>query len=118
MGSRTWHDGPPPHEGWWNASTSKHEEVWRWWNGKYWSAPVRPRNPMAAVCAYAKMPTDNQPSMIRWTDYWPKDAAVPRIDPRGSRRGPAFINEYLRRIRGVSRRQWAPIFYALKSEMS
>ncbi len=118
MGSRTWHNGPPPHEGWWNASTGDQKEVWRWWNGKYWSAPVWPRNSTSAVRTYARVPTNSRPGMIRWTDYWPKDAAVPRIDPRDSRRGAAFINECLRRVRGTPRNQWNRIIAAVKSEMS
>lgn len=35
-----WRKGPPPCEGWWNASVSRCEDIRRHWNGKRWSAPV------------------------------------------------------------------------------
>mgnify|MGYP000514643251 CR=1 FL=1 len=124
MGSRTWHRGPPPHEGWWESTARAVpgvEGVWRWWNGEYWSDFVHPAytysSSDAAVIANTtrcRMPQQ----AIRWTDYWPKDAAVPRIDPRDSRRGAAFINECLRRVRGTPRNQWNRIIAAVKSEMS
>jgi hypothetical protein len=36
-------DCPPPCEGWWETSTSKHQVGGgrRWWNGNYWSMCVR-----------------------------------------------------------------------------
>ncbi len=81
MIDRTWHKGPPPHPGWWNASAYRDHEVWRWWNGEEWSFNVLssdgPRYAAGkAAFAYAgEIP-------IEWTDYYPKDARVPRIDPR------------------------------------
>ena len=47
MITRTWHKGPPPFPGWWNASNCRNELAWRWWNGTSWSehanAGARPK---------------------------------------------------------------------------
>lgn len=81
--TQIWHRGEPPHNGWWNASNTCNTEtwgrVWRWWDGKCWSASAYPRDSMATVkqMANRKTPTND----IKWTDYWPENARVPRIDP-------------------------------------
>lgn len=79
---RTWHKGPPPHVGWWNASRYGHLANWMWWNGSEWSCSV-------GECADAKragqisaLKNPYQDGSIVWTDYWPENARVPRIDPR------------------------------------
>lgn len=75
MQERIWNDGPPPFVGWWNAR-------WRWWDGKTWSGSagsswdeVQILNPPAF-----RMPPQRS-SLIQWTDYYPDNARVPRIDP-------------------------------------
>ena len=81
MSERVWHKGPPPHVGWWEASYAKEEGVWRWWDGKCWSQPAW--EPMSACDAafHAERPS----AICRhcWTDYWPENARVPRLDPTG-----------------------------------
>jgi hypothetical protein len=74
-----WHKGPPPHAGWWEASVSRNRNVWRWWDGKRWSDAVSDL-PSAKTAAFtADFPTTL--SGIEWTDYYPANARVPRIDP-------------------------------------
>ena len=82
MKYRQWNSGPPPHVGWWNASVCKNPEGWRWWNGQHWSrvslsGPHENRiTPQDLALAH---PADE--ATTRWTDYWPEDARVPRVDP-------------------------------------
>ena len=82
MTTRKWHKGSPPHIGWWNASNSRFVKIWRWWDGKCWSNPTddgdKPKS--AAKTAKTKAPLG---SYIEWTNYYPENARVPRIDPRG-----------------------------------
>ena len=81
MTDRTWHKGPPPFRGWWNASSCADEDCWRWWNGMLWSFPAYPGYTEELVfMAMTGQPNDQKD--IKWSDYYPKDARVPRIDPR------------------------------------
>ena len=80
---RIWHKSPPPHVGWWNATDAgspsrKHFIYWRWWDGKTWSRAAFPdsRRQDAALERKAWFPEN-----VKWTDYWPEGARVPRIDP-------------------------------------
>lgn len=77
---RTWHKGPPPHVGWWNASRIGATDCWRWWDGSHWSVVAVPDDPDDEVAWSAATPTEH--GSILWTDYWPENARVPRIDPR------------------------------------
>jgi len=79
MKEHTWHKGPPPHVGWWEASIAFNAMEWRWWDGEDWSWPAFPSTPLADVVIRAKKHSDQHD--IRWTDYWPADARVPRLDP-------------------------------------
>lgn len=79
MGGRKWHKGPPPHVGWWNASASNNEDIWRWWDGKRWSQGVFDTVSCEVAASYASQPTAIQG--IKWTDYYPKNARVPRLNP-------------------------------------
>jgi hypothetical protein len=78
-----WHRGEPPHIGWWNASTVCNTEtwgwVWRWWDGKCWSVSAYPTHSMATVIQLANW--KDAAEDVKWTDYWPENARVPRIDP-------------------------------------
>ncbi len=78
---RTWHKGPPPHIGWWNASRIGATDCWRWWDGGCWSAPVWDGGGACYAGVTAKI-KDPEQSIIEWSDYWPENARVPRIDPR------------------------------------
>lgn len=82
MAERVWHSGPPPHVGWWNASACYDDDAWRWWNGECWSPSVYAYEPIRAVVRAASMHTVFCTGEIEWTDYWPENARVPRIDPR------------------------------------
>ncbi len=80
MSDRVWHKGPPRFTGWWNASVQKDEDAWRWWNGECWSWPVYDDETGDLVAANAALVSSDSPS---WTDYWPENARVPRLDPTG-----------------------------------
>lgn len=84
MSERVWHKGPPPFPGWWSASYSRLENIWRWWNGRSWSSPAHKydRPDAAADCA-CHPDLSATVSDIEWTDYWPENARVPRLDPTG-----------------------------------
>ena len=79
MTQRIWHKGPPPHIGWWNASIRKDRYVWRWWNGKRWSCAACTDYPAWVAGDVAKLKT--AADGVQWTDYWPKNARVPRSKP-------------------------------------
>lgn len=82
MSNRVWNTGCPPHVGWWNASFAEADDVWRWWDGKEWSAAACSGFTAwaAAVSASQKLHR-TRTGKIFWTDYWPKNARVPRINP-------------------------------------
>ena len=119
MGKIVWHKGPPPHVGWWNASAGRNPDVWRWWNGKHWSGLVRRSADWKKAGKVALGPNlFGRQESIEWNDYWPEGAAVPRINPDDSRRGPAFVNEVLLRVRNKPRDQRLAILATVKSEMA
>lgn len=77
--TRIWNSGPPPHPGWWNASTLGNESMWYWWDGEGWYGAVdSTRHPLEAAeivaCVICRGTT-----RIQWTDYYPHDARVPRV---------------------------------------
>ena len=78
MSERTWHSGPPPHVGWWNASNTRNPNIWRWWDGKNWSFGFRPHH-LVEHADCSKVAPHYYP--IEWTDHWPSNARVPRIAP-------------------------------------
>ena len=83
---REWHSGPPPHIGWWNASYyngHNRNMSWRWWNGEYWSHLVFPFDSIVMV-GISSGEFDDYQDKIEWSDYWPENARVPRIDPENS----------------------------------
>jgi hypothetical protein len=77
---RVWHKGPPPHAGWWNASRENHRNAWRWWDGTEWSYFVYSHWDKVVVAHRATKKASDYG--ILWTDYWPENARVPRVDPR------------------------------------
>lgn len=77
--TRKWHKGPPPHVGWWNASDCRNPRAWRWWNGKSWTGLTFAWEG-ASAAAYAATRREYR-TEIEWTDYYPADARVPRINP-------------------------------------
>jgi len=72
-----WSRGAPPHPGWWLASAERACNMWRWWNGYYWSvsAPDSCTAEDAAQSARYMAPFQH---LIEWSPYWPADARVPR----------------------------------------
>ena len=81
MTDRIWHNGPPPHIGWWNAlDLCEWPNEWRWWNGENWSIAVNHRHLPESAGAVSKNPSAFRLDEIQWSDYWPADARVPRLD--------------------------------------
>lgn len=76
---RVWHKGPPPHVGWWNASATKAHDAWRWWDGKQWSIFAYSQELSGTAALSASQPSPE--SGIEWTNFYPENARVPRIDP-------------------------------------
>lgn len=81
MNTRNWKSGPPPHFGWWNASRDMDSRAWRWWDGVQWSG-VTFAGLDGSYARQAALQLDHGPTgSIHWSDYYPEDARVPRIDP-------------------------------------
>lgn len=80
--ARIWRRGPPPHIGWWNASTDRGLDIWRWWNGTCWSRPALEKLSASKAAIHANEDETNT-WPIEWTEYWPENARVPRLDPAG-----------------------------------
>lgn len=76
---RVWRSGPPPSIGWWNASISKSPDVWRWWNGKFWSRPAYQEFSSEDAASLAEVLTNFVG--IEWNDYWPENARVKPVRP-------------------------------------
>lgn len=76
-----WHDGAPPHVGWWCASRTGIYEHWRWWNGSRWSAPAHQKDSPAEAARAARTPADVHVYPIRWCLHWPQNARAIRLDP-------------------------------------
>lgn len=77
----TWNKGNPPHIGWWLCMRESYLlQSWRWWNGKCWSYDTHSSSSrkhaanMAAMSAFEGLD-------IRWNDYYPENARVPRKAP-------------------------------------
>ncbi len=80
MTTRKWHSGPPPHIGWWSSSSAlRLSGLWRWWDGKRWSIAVAWYDDAKYAADSAGCPSTAE--YIEWTDYYPKNARVPRINP-------------------------------------
>lgn len=82
MTERVWHKGPPPHVGWWNASTVCDDDAWRWWDGIRWSNATWANKSSTAARNTAKTKAFGSiQGEVEWTHYYPENARVPRIAP-------------------------------------
>ncbi len=79
--AQTWHKGPPPHVGWWNASVCQSQHAWRWWDGQAWSASSGSHRFAVEAAARKKQLSGGGRRRIEWSDYYPTDARVPRLNP-------------------------------------
>ncbi len=84
MNDMKWHSGPPPHVGWWNANSIESIELWRWWDGRYWSAPVRRDESLEAASLAASRRGPGHVSYVKWRYYYPEGARVPRVNPEAA----------------------------------
>lgn len=86
MTARTWRKGPPPFPGWWNARVMSFsgDDRWGWWDGRRWS--VFADEGMSASEAAERAKTiggyGGGTAHVEWSDYYPENARVPRVDPR------------------------------------
>lgn len=81
-----WHKGPPPHVGWWltryRTSGGRYvHEFWRWWNGWLYSLGVEGEETVDEAAECARWPCFGPEDGIEWSDYYPPNARVPRVDP-------------------------------------
>lgn len=71
------HDSPPPCVGWYNASTARDPNVWRWWDGVCWSLAVHRTAHSTYAGEAAKSEALSPQKLIQWSTYWPENARVP-----------------------------------------
>lgn len=76
----TWHKGPPPHPGWWLASTTRNKRLWRWWSGIGWSRAFLDSEAVTTL-DLSEFGGLSSCDYIEWSDYYPEDARVERVDP-------------------------------------
>ena len=69
--NRVWNLGKPPKEGWYNASQFKHRDLWRYWNGQWWSAPADVHYSKEEAELTAKNIAMEPHTRIYWSDYMP-----------------------------------------------
>lgn len=81
MSERVWHKGPPPHIGWWLTRDEGplYNDLWRYWDGQQWSISCFKEEDGED----GNVPYSGCFGPIEWTDYWPENARVPRLDPTG-----------------------------------
>jgi hypothetical protein len=65
MSKTKWFSGPPPSVGWWPASWHCGENIFRWWNGRYWSAAATEDNTAPRADMQARMKASMQ-ERIKW----------------------------------------------------
>ena len=82
MSDRVWLSGPPPHVGWYETNNGC-AILWRWWDGIAWSYGVTENSTAENAEFFSSLKVPFNPK-ISWSDYWPENARVPRIDPRES----------------------------------
>ena len=81
MSKVVWRSGRPPHVGWWNASSQRARDEWRWWNGRQWSmVALENFSPMVAG-RMAGHATGLNILNVWWNHSWPRDGRVRRINP-------------------------------------
>ena len=80
----TWHKGPPPFPGFWltRISTMHTACCWRFFDGQYASIPMGEQLNNLQINKFAASVSAFDPDELLWSDYWPENARVPRIDPR------------------------------------
>lgn len=82
--AKAWRYGIPRHIGFWMTAAEGNEstQAWRWWDGSYWSMAIDPSASIEMVSTLARRKTIFKGINFVYSNYWPKNARVPRIDPR------------------------------------
>jgi len=80
---RKWNKGFPPHTGWWYTKTAGNQ-LWRWFDAEKqtWSVSADHTDSAETAAQWAAQKSAIQPALIEWSNYWPKNARVPRVDTR------------------------------------
>lgn len=73
--------GPPPHVGWRLTRDIIAFSTWRWWNGRNWSEGALWTDTAEGAAESAMCASRLSRSTIIWSDYYPPNARVPRVDP-------------------------------------
>lgn len=85
MNKPKWKKGWPPFKGWWNMSICRDSGIWRW---------IEPETGFISVAVYKNLDASDAARKakvhdifrpieeLEYSDYWPENARVPRIDPR------------------------------------
>jgi hypothetical protein len=85
MSKEKWTPGYPPHPGWWPAQIIKiKKRRWGWFDGVGWSVFIGEMSTpeFAGRAARQKGGIYQDPHLIvSWSNYYPKSARVPRINP-------------------------------------
>lgn len=79
----TWHAGPPPSEGWWNASRTNDRNLFRHWDGTRWSRGARPGAPTAFIGTQRSQPAPREDE-LSWRHVrapWDQQAALTQPAP-------------------------------------
>ena len=106
MSDRVWHSGPPPHVGWWNASCDRRANIWRWFDGKDFSIAYSESSSLEEISAPVIL-HGIPVNVLEWSDYWPENARVPRIDPRESEASKvAYVERFNFEVRLIEDRPW------------
>lgn len=74
VGQGEWQSGSPPSVGWWPAAVMGCLTCLRWWDGKHWSVPAFPKEPMETVNRVA-MKRSCWQKEVKWrhrADWWPE----------------------------------------------
>jgi hypothetical protein len=78
-----WRKGKPKERGWFNASRTRTEESWRWFDGRRWSAVVYPTQDPSDLNEYVKAKAyPDRAHPIEYRTFWPKNARVSRSKGR------------------------------------
>jgi uncharacterized protein YeaO (DUF488 family) len=84
MSKRTWNKGYPPFTGWWCTKIGPITNLWRWFDAEKqtWSISAATFYTAEMAALSAAEEDWDRPDLTEWSYSWPKNARVPRIDPR------------------------------------
>lgn len=69
MSAVQWFSGPPPAVGWWPSSIGSNLDLYRWWNGSFWSSAATSGDENSKVVAAAMNRCWLRQGAIKWR-HW------------------------------------------------